>query len=79
MTTAKQREQQRLILESLRYTAMKEREENIKDAHKSTLQWAFNNPEVELIQWLEEENGIFWVKGKVGKRPYTVPLRLANV
>jgi hypothetical protein len=47
---------------------MKEREENIKVAHKSTLQWAFHRPDVELLQWLEKDNGIFWVKGKVGQK-----------
>jgi len=58
-------DQQQRALQSLVFESMKQREEKIKDAHKSTLTWIFREPETRFMEWLAAENGIYWVKGKV--------------
>jgi hypothetical protein len=58
-------DQEQRALQSLEFESMKQREEVIKDAHKSTLTWIFGEPETRFMDWLAAENGIYWVKGKV--------------
>jgi hypothetical protein len=58
-------ELQQKILESLIFEEMEQREENIKDAHKTTLDWIFKRNDTKFVNWLETENGIYWVRGKV--------------
>jgi histidinol dehydrogenase len=57
--------QQQLMLQTLLFEEMEQREENIKDAHKTTLNWMFQKKKTKFINWLESEKGIYWVKGKV--------------
>jgi hypothetical protein len=57
-------EREQKILKSLTFKAMKQRQEKIKDAHKRTLGWIFKKPETGFLDWLQTENGIYWVKGK---------------
>jgi hypothetical protein len=62
--------QQQTILQTLLFEEMEQREEAIKDAHKTTLDWMFERNETKFMNWLETGNGIYWVKGKVyGPRP----------
>jgi hypothetical protein len=56
--------QQQLMLQTLLFEEMEQREENIKDAHKTTLNWMFQK-KIKFTNWLESEKGIYWVKGKV--------------
>ncbi len=58
-------EREQKILQSLVFESMKQREEEIKDAHKLTLTWIFKNKETRFADWLAAESGIYWVKGKV--------------
>ncbi|KAF8545142.1 hypothetical protein BDD12DRAFT_800766 [Trichophaea hybrida] len=43
------------ILESLCYESMNQRHPNIKRAHKETLRWAFDKPEIRLLNWLKSD------------------------
>ena len=54
-------------LGSLVFGSMKEREEKIKAAYKKTLSWVFKNPDTAFMDWLQAQNGIYWVKGKVSR------------
>jgi len=58
-------ERQHKVLESLKFSSMRVREDGIKKAHKLTLDWIFDHDKTSLAQWIKEENGIFWIKGKV--------------
>jgi hypothetical protein len=57
-------EQEQKILKSLTFESMKQREEEIKEAHKRTLEWIFKKPETRFMDWLKVDNGIYWVRGK---------------
>lgn len=65
--------QQQTILQTLLFEEMEQREEAIKDAHKTTLDWMFERNETKFMNWLETGNGIYWVKGKVYD-PRSTPL-----
>ncbi|KAE9369265.1 hypothetical protein N431DRAFT_469190 [Stipitochalara longipes BDJ] len=56
-------EEQQRRLSSPLFEEMKQREETIKDAHKTTLDWMFVKDEFKFMEWLESGAGIFWVKG----------------
>lgn len=57
--------QQQIILQTLVFEQMEQREEAIKDAHKATLDWMFEENETHFMQWLKAGKSIYWVKGKV--------------
>jgi hypothetical protein len=57
--------QQQKILQTLIFEEMEQREESIKDAHKTTLDWVFKKNETQFMNWLKTEKGIYWVRGKV--------------
>ena len=61
----KQVEKEGRILESLCFNSMKNRHSNIKEAHQRTLDWLFVGENMTFMEWLEKENDIFWVGGKV--------------
>jgi hypothetical protein len=61
----KKAEQEPQILESLIFEEMHQREEAIKDAHKSTLHRMFDKNDLQFMDWLEAEKGIYWVRGKM--------------
>ncbi|KAF2106820.1 hypothetical protein BDV96DRAFT_590510 [Lophiotrema nucula] len=63
---------QQAVLESLTFESMKEREETIKTAHANTLDWLFKDPDTLFVDWLENHNGIYWVKGKAGSGKSTL-------
>jgi TolA-binding protein len=63
--------QQQAILQTLLFEEMEQRHETIKDAHKATLNWMFEPNKMKLVEWLETERGIYWVKGKVSEPVYT--------
>ena len=56
---------QKVMLESLLFEGMEQREESVKDAHEATLDWMFQRNGTKFKEWLETENGIYWVRGKV--------------
>jgi hypothetical protein len=57
--------QQQVVLQSLLFEEMLQREENIKDAHQATRDWMFEKNETKFMKWLEAGKGIYWVRGKV--------------
>lgn len=69
-----------LILESLHFQRMEEREEKIIDAHAQTFEWIFD-PHIcssrrpsqdNFLEWLANGNGIFWITGKAGSGKSTL-------
>jgi hypothetical protein len=63
---------QETITNSLRYSSMTHRYEDVIEAHPSTFNWAFENPTEEqlpwsnLTDWLRAGDGVYWVCGKAG-------------
>ncbi|KAH8752602.1 hypothetical protein BGZ57DRAFT_95902 [Hyaloscypha finlandica] len=70
--------QQQTILQTLLFEEMEQREEAIKDAHKTTLDWMFERNETQFMNWLETGNGIYWVKGKAGSGKSTLMKYVSN-
>jgi len=67
------------ILQSLRYPTMSNRYEDVLEAHPETFEWAFEpspgNSRHEwsnLAQWLEGNEGIYWISGKAGSGKSTL-------
>lgn len=57
----------RAILQSLHFTQIKERQNEIPKAHKDTFNWIFHeNGPGNFANWLKGSRGIFWVTGKPG-------------
>ena len=61
--------QQQIILQTLLFDEIQQREEIIKDAHKETLDWIFKEEESKFMDWLKNQKGIYWVRGKVRDPP----------
>lgn len=53
------------VIQSLSFKAMKKRQDQIDTAHFKTLDWAFDRSKTTFVQWLEEQQGIYWVNGQV--------------
>ncbi|KAN0101586.1 hypothetical protein V8E51_012096 [Hyaloscypha variabilis] len=66
------------ILQTLLFEQMEQREENIKDAHKATLDWMFQKNGAKFMEWLETEEGIYWVRGKAGSGKSTLMKYICN-
>lgn len=61
------------ILRSLYYEQLREREFAIMDAHTKTFQWVFApNTNYRFREWLQEQNGIYWITGKAGSGKSTL-------
>ncbi|KAI1101033.1 hypothetical protein F4804DRAFT_24420 [Jackrogersella minutella] len=60
------------ILESLRFTEMPYRHDNIRETHGDTYSWIFDENESLLANWLAHQDGIFWVNGKAGSGKSTL-------
>lgn len=60
------------VLKSLDYDCRLTRRDAIHDAYKSTFEWIFTNPSGSntnthhFLEWLEKDDGIFWIRGKAG-------------
>ena len=71
---------QDFILESLSFSAMKDREEDVIEAHGKTLDWLFSakpgtaadEPVANFPTWLRGGQSIFWVNGKAGSGKSTL-------
>ena len=64
-------QEQRWVLDSLRYPLIKERESHIHDASQHTFTWLYE-PDIGFQQWLETGDDIFWIKGKPGSGKSTL-------
>lgn len=53
------------VIKSLYFTELKQRQSDIQDSHSGTLEWLFDKSRTTFVDWLESQNGIYWVKGLV--------------
>ncbi|KAF8857617.1 hypothetical protein BDZ45DRAFT_788025 [Acephala macrosclerotiorum] len=66
------------ILRSLNFKFIKARQSAIKEAHKKTFDWIFEEvdngptPRPRFLSWLREGKGIYWVSGKAGSGKSTL-------
>ncbi|PQE13327.1 Vegetative incompatibility HET-E-1 protein [Rutstroemia sp. NJR-2017a BVV2] len=65
------------ILQSLHFSSIRSRESSIKDAHRHTFEWVYNdhtNPgsETQFVNWLRHGDGLFWYNGKAGSGKSTL-------
>ncbi|KAK2012063.1 hypothetical protein LZ32DRAFT_638470 [Colletotrichum eremochloae] len=65
-------ERQHDILESLRFDKLRAREIAIPKNHKKTFKWIFQEDVTKFPQWLQSEEGIFWIRGKAGSGKSTL-------
>lgn len=57
------------ILKSLRFDSRLDRCDKIKNAHRSTYEWIVkrrNGEPNNFVQWMESDDGMFWISGKAG-------------
>ncbi|KAL9609000.1 MAG: hypothetical protein Q9167_006209, partial [Letrouitia subvulpina] len=71
------------ILESLVFSAMKDREEQVIEAHTNTLDWLFSESKhgrsaAHFPTWLRGKDSIFWVNGKAGSGKSTLMRFIGN-
>lgn len=70
---------QTAMLEGLHYRTMTNRRDTVKEKHAGTLNWVLNplpgQEETEILQWLKNGKGLFWITGKV-HRNWLVSFRL---
>jgi hypothetical protein len=65
------------VLQSLHFSSIRSRESSIKDAHRHTFEWVYNdhtNPgsETQFVNWLRHGDGLFWYNGKAGSGKSTL-------
>jgi hypothetical protein len=64
------------FLHRLSFLAMSDREEEIVDAHKATFDWIYaateNQPWDNFTEWLQQDNGLYWITGKAGSGKSTL-------
>ena len=76
---------QEFFLEQLSFTSMKDREEEVTEAHKKTFEWIFgpvgqapsdvaSKPTTNFSEWLKGNTygGIYWINGKAGSGKSTL-------
>ncbi|PVH75164.1 hypothetical protein DL98DRAFT_428067, partial [Cadophora sp. DSE1049] len=69
-----------MMLQSLRYSEMRDRHQEIPEAHVQTLKWLFEDcdstdftkPRIGFVDWLHTGNNFYWVNGKAGSGKSTV-------
>src|SRR5690348_6917526 len=74
------REQCQKILDSLYFSEMDDRRNQIKQAHEKTFEWILRHHETEdpawddFVKWLESDGGhpIYWIRGKPGSGKSTL-------
>lgn len=72
-----------LVIKSLCFPSMEERESCVRKAHPKTFDWLFEekesngnangeDPTVSMLDWLRTYNGVFWISGKAGSGKSTL-------
>ncbi|KAI1852645.1 hypothetical protein JX266_002186 [Neoarthrinium moseri] len=65
-----------LLLHSLEYRGMKDREDRIAEAHEKTFSWVFDDTSNEkwfsFKDWLQSDERLYWVTGKAGSGKSTL-------
>lgn len=65
-------------MNSLHFDEIQKRQESIKDAHRNTFEWIFDQSTQSLgrwdnfVNWLEKGQGIYWINGKAGSGKSTL-------
>ncbi|KAK7723026.1 hypothetical protein SLS63_009055 [Diaporthe eres] len=74
----------RKVLNSLWFSKMSDRFDDIKPAHEKTFEWVFTSPKDEksttctFMDWMKGDNGIYWVNGRAGSGKSTLMKFLAR-
>ncbi|KAH0543515.1 hypothetical protein FGG08_002183 [Glutinoglossum americanum] len=64
---------EQVILQSLRFSSIDSRHESISKEHSHTFLWIFNETSsIKFVEWLKEEDGVYWVSGKPGSGKSTL-------
>lgn len=69
---------QRRVLDALSFRKIRDREYEVALAHRSTLEWVFEDPEplqkpwANFMQWLESGEACYWINGKPGSGKSTL-------
>ncbi len=69
---------QDFILENLSFNSMRDREEEVAEAHRKTFEWIYADEGSKkvgsnFLQWLNDDNeGIYWINGKAGSGKSTL-------
>ncbi|KAL9116091.1 MAG: hypothetical protein Q9227_000460 [Pyrenula ochraceoflavens] len=69
---------QKMLLSTLKYDGMEEREDRIAETYESTFEWIFRNNRslsrnwYSLKNWLENDHQIYWITGKAGSGKSTL-------
>lgn len=72
------------VLKSLKYDQFSERHEAIHQAHKSTFAWIYDSSfesrvkPHHFLDWLQREDGFFWIRGKPGSGKSTLMKFIAD-
>ncbi|KAL2681180.1 hypothetical protein Neosp_008787 [[Neocosmospora] mangrovei] len=69
---------QQMILQSLYFDKIKDRETEIKDHHKNTFEWILASEDTPFSHWLMDDTDLFWIKGKPGSGKSTLMKFLAT-
>lgn len=77
LTPQRRQRLQKLVLSTLRYSGMGDREGRIAETYESTFKWVFRDKSgtqewCSLRRWLEGESQIYWVTGKPGSGKSTL-------
>lgn len=63
---------QQSIIDSLYCFEIGTRESALSATHPATFQWIFNRDRANLLEWLENGDGVYWVAGKAGSGKSTL-------
>lgn len=69
-TTAEQKAQK--LVQSLRFSQMQYRRDDIPEAHKETFKWCSDSKASPFPDWLEKDSDLFWICGKAGSGKSTL-------
>lgn len=68
-------DQRQAVVQSLTFKSMVKRHSQIETAHFDTLDWVLARGKTTLLEWLEGQDGIYWVSGLVRHdKPATRPV-----
>ncbi|OAL40333.1 hypothetical protein AYO20_00069 [Fonsecaea nubica] len=64
---------EQVILQTLRFSAIDARYQSVSKEHPQTFLWIFEeNSSTKFVQWLKEEDGVYWVSGRAGSGKSTL-------
>lgn len=64
---------EQVILQCLRFSSIDSRHEAISKEHEHTFSWIFSNQySIRFVEWLRQDDGVFWVSGKPGSGKSTL-------